>query len=70
MTTLSLNINSMHEKNYFILHADSKLDSQQSRMFTGLLLLPTECVDNFVDSQFKEHAKARVIWPPVRLYVF
>jgi hypothetical protein len=70
MTTVFLNINSAHEKCYFILHDDSRLDSQQSPMFTGLLLLPTEFVDNFVDSHFKEHAKARVIWPPVRLYIF
>jgi hypothetical protein len=70
MTTVCLSINSAHDKNYFILHDDSSLDFQQSRMFTDLLLLPTESVDNFVDSHFKEHAKARVIWPSVRLYVF
>lgn len=70
MTTVFLNMNLAHEKNYFILSDDSRLDFQQSRMFTDLLFLPTESVDNFVDSHFKEHAKAHVIWPSVRLYVF
>jgi hypothetical protein len=70
MTTVFLNINLTHEKNYLILSDDSRRDFQQSPMFTDLLLLPTESVDNFVDSHFKKHAKARVIWPSVRLYVF
>jgi hypothetical protein len=61
MTTVCLNINSAHEKNYFILHDNSRLDFQQSRMFAGLFLLPTISVDNFVDSHFKKHAKAHVI---------
>jgi hypothetical protein len=61
IATVSLNINLAREKNYFILSDDSRLDFQQSRMFTGLFLLPTESVDNFVDSHFKTHVKAHVI---------
>jgi hypothetical protein len=61
MTTVSPNINLTHEKSYFIPSDDSRLDFQQSPVVTGLILLPTESVDNFVDSHFKTYVKAHAI---------
>ena len=39
-------------------------------MFMAFIRLPTESVDNLVDSLFKRGPNARAIWPSVRLIIF